>query len=180
MKNWLLWLVIGIISIIGGIICLANPLQASITAEKLAGWFFVFIGVLQVITAWRAKGFSAKLWAGIAGAAGLFVGVSLLQNPLAGIISLTIIIAVLFLFTGLAKLFISFSLRNTKSFMPVLLSGVISIVLSLMVFFNLPMAAVTVLGVLLAIELISNGISLIMLALKLKSDNQNGSIKSVG
>jgi uncharacterized membrane protein HdeD (DUF308 family) len=38
MKHWILWLVAGLVSLLGGIMALANPLAASLTAELLAGW----------------------------------------------------------------------------------------------------------------------------------------------
>lgn len=37
MKHWLLWLVAGVISLLGGLFALANPLAATLTAELLAG-----------------------------------------------------------------------------------------------------------------------------------------------
>ena len=51
-----------------------------------------------------------------------------------------------------------------------ILSGAISVLLGCMILSNFPMSAAVVLGVYLAIELISNGISLIILSLARKSD----------
>jgi len=38
MKHWILWLVAGVVSLLGCIMALANPLAVSLTAELLAGW----------------------------------------------------------------------------------------------------------------------------------------------
>ena len=170
MKNWFLWLIVGIISILGGFLALANPLAASITAETLAGWTFVIVGFAQLYAVWAAQGFGAKMWAGITGIAVLFLGFNLLAHPLAGVVALTWVVAVLFLVAGVAKILTSFSLRGTGFFLPVLISGILSVVLAIMILGNFPSSAVSILGVLLAIELISNGIALISLALKRKED----------
>ena len=42
-----LWLVVGIISILGGIFAFFNPLSASFAAEQLAGFVFLLVGILQ-------------------------------------------------------------------------------------------------------------------------------------
>ena len=173
MKNWLLWLSVGIISIIGGVMALLNPLAATIAAERIAGWTFLIVGVLQMITAWRAKGFGATLWAGWVGLASLLVGISLLHNPLAGVVSLTMIVAILFLVSGAAKLITSFSLRGTVFFLPMLLPGIISIALALLILSNFPASAVSILGILLAVELISNGVALVALSLSRKTTAQS-------
>lgn len=170
MKNWFLLMFIGIISIFGGFLALANPLKASIAAEQLAGWTFLIVGVVQIVTFMRSEGLGARVWAALVGAAGVFIGVSLLANPLSGLISLTMIVALLFFCTGIAKVFVSFSLRGSDFFWPVLMSGVISVVLAVMIFANFPMSATRILGILLAIELISNGVSLIAISMKRKSE----------
>ena len=168
MKNWLLWLIVGIISIIGGFMALANPLAASITAERLAAWTFIIVGCLQVFSAFRAEGFGAKLWAAIGGAAGLFVGVSLFNNPMAGVVTLTVIVGLLFFVAGITKILMSFALRRSPLFMPVTVSGVLSLLLGFMILSNFPGSAVISLGLMLAVELISNGVALIALSLQRK------------
>jgi uncharacterized membrane protein HdeD (DUF308 family) len=165
MKNWLFWLIIGLISIVGGIIALFNPLAASMAAERLAGWIFLIVGLLQIFSAFRERGWAASIWAGLIGLLGVVVGVSLLQNPLAGVVSLTVLVAILFLIVGISKIIMAMQIRGARFFWLVMLSGIISIVLAVMIFANIPVAAATVLGILLAIELISNGASLIALSL---------------
>lgn len=168
MKNWFLWMIVGIISIIGGFLALANPLAATITAEKLAAWIFLFVGILQIVSAFQAEGFGAKIWAVLGGLVGIFVGISLLYNPIGGIITLTMLVGILFLVVGIAKTIMSFSLRGTGFFWPVLLSGLLSLLLAFMILSNFPASAVSILGILLAVELISNGIALVFLSLQRK------------
>ncbi len=157
-----LWLVVGIISILGGIFALFNPLSATFAAEQLAGFTFLLVGILQFIALFRAHSTTGKVLAAIGGVLGVLIGIELLQNPLQGILTLTMVVAILFMATGIVRVVVAFGLRKTVAFIPLLISGLISIVLAIMIFSGYPQSATYMLGVLLAVELISNGISLIM------------------
>lgn len=159
-----LWIILGILSIVAGILALANPLAATLTAERLAGWSFLFIGILEIIAVFQKASWSGRIWALLVGVAFALLGISLLANPLEGVLSLTLTVAALFLATGILKILMAFSLGRGNGFMLVLLSGALSVVLALMIFANFPASAVSILGVLLAIELISGGVSMIALS----------------
>lgn len=169
MKHWFLWLIAGIILIIGGFLALANPLAATLTATAIAAWTFLIGGALQLYAAFTQEGSGSKIWPALAGIAGIILGIALFNNPFAGVISLTILVAMLFFVIGLSKIFVSFSFKGTSAFWPLLISGALSLILALMIFSNFPASAVTILGILLAVELISNGVSLVMLSLYSKS-----------
>ena len=160
--NRTLWLVIGIISILGGIFAFFNPLSATLAAEQLAGFIFLLVGVLQFIALFRAHSTTGKVLAAIGGVLGVLIGIELLQDPLQGILTLTMVIAILFMATGIVRVVVAFGLRRTVAFVPILLSGLLSIILAIMIFTSYPQSATYILGILLAVELISNGISLIM------------------
>ena len=159
-----LWIILGIISILAGLLALANPRAATLTAEQLAGWAFLILGVLQFIAIFQQRDWSGRIWSLLLAAAFTILGLSLLANPLAGIVSLTITAAVMFLFTGIAKIVMSFSLRDTGAFWPVMLSGAVSLLLAVMIFANFPASVASILGILLAVELISSGASMIALS----------------
>ena len=157
-----LWLVVGIISILGGIFAFFNPLSASFAAEQLAGFVFLLVGILQFIALFRAHSTTGKVLAAIGGVFGILIGIELLTNPLQGILTLTMVIAILFMATGVVRVVVALGLRKTVAFIPLLISGIISIALAIMIFTSYPQSATYILGVLLAVELVSNGISLIM------------------
>ncbi|MBE2899186.1 DUF308 domain-containing protein, partial [Pasteurellaceae bacterium 20609_3] len=53
MKNWHIWLAIGVLSIAFGIIAVINPFAASIAVEQLIAGIFIFIGLIQIYSAWK-------------------------------------------------------------------------------------------------------------------------------
>ena len=169
MKNWYSWLIIGIISILFGLIAILNPFAASITVEQLISWIFIVVGAIQIYSAWKTQRFS---WVMLSGVIGLLVGLMMLTNPLAALVSLTTMISILLLLIGIAKLLASWKLRATPYFGFVMFSGLLSVLISIVIFANLPGAAATLLGLLLAIELISNGISLLAYSVIIKKLEQ--------
>ncbi|WBU63757.1 HdeD family acid-resistance protein [Paracoccus aerodenitrificans] len=164
MTGRILWIVIGVLSILAGILALANPFAATLTAELIAGWSFLFIGILQIFAAFQARGWGGRIWVILLGIACIFLGIMLLRNPLVGIVSLTLMVAVLFLVEGIFKVVMSFDFRGTNAFWLLLLSGALSVLLAIMIFGNFPSSAATILGILLAVELISNGVTMIALS----------------
>lgn len=95
------------------------------------------------------------------------LGIFLLKNPLQGIVSLTYAIAVMLFFAGAARLLLAFGVEGGARWF-LILSALLSWLFGVMIFGNFAGAAFSLLGVLLAVELISNGVSLIMLALAKK------------
>ncbi len=170
MAHWIWWLIVGIIGIVGGFFALLNPFAATIAAELIAAWFFLIAGAVQVIAAFQREGWATRIWALILAAAFLWLGFVLLFNPLAGIIALTMAAAITFLVTGVAKVFFAFAARGSGYFWPILLSGIVSVVLAMMVFSNFPQSAAVLLGVLLAVELLSNGAALVSFALFVRNN----------
>lgn len=158
------WTLIGVLSILGGLMALYNPAVASLTAEMLTGWIFLLAGILQAFVAFRAEGGANRIWVLLGGLLAVAIGVMLLGNPLKGLVALTLIVATLFLVSGLVKLIAAWPLRQTNLFWFLLVSGAVSVLLALMILANFPASAASVLGILLAVELLSNGVALITLA----------------
>lgn len=82
----------------------ANPFAATLVAEWLAGWSFLFSGIAIAVSAFFNKS-SAGAWAMslIVGIAVLLLGVFLLANPLEGVVSLTIMVGFFLVTTGIGR-----------------------------------------------------------------------------
>lgn len=161
------WYILGGLSLIAGFFALFNPVAATVAAETLAGASFLAIGILQLIVAFRQEGWKARIWAIVIAVAFIALGVSLLANPLAGIISLTILTATMLFATGLGKVFMAWSFEDRRVFWTVLVSGLLSFALSLMIFFGIPGTLATTLGIFFAVELISTSTAFIAVGVNL-------------
>ena len=170
MRNWFLWMIAGVISLFGGFFALANPLAATLTAELLAGWMFVAVGVMTMVSAFGDQGWGGRILSILIGLIILILGIDLIANPLAGVVSLTLVVAIGLIVMGVLRILLAFRSDFAQLRWVLILSGAISLLLGAMIMSNFPQSAALVLGVYLAVELISNGVSLIVLSLALKSE----------
>lgn len=165
MSTRILWIVLGAFSILVGILALADPLAATLAAEQMAGWAFLILGILQLkVVVLQDPGRSFWNWEIAMGAVLFLIGMVLVFKPLEGILSLTLAVASLFLVSGIVRVVLAFTLRGSGAFWVVLLGGAVAIALGAMIFANFPASAATVLGVLLGVELISTGVTMIALS----------------
>jgi len=167
-RTWTWMAVLAVLCIIGGFLALLNPFGATILAVVLAGWIFLMQGVIQVVHAFRVRDWPGFIWSLGLGVLSLIVGIVLVADPLAGSVSLTLLVAVLLLMTGVAKTMFAFALRPASGWVWVLASGLISVALGVMILAGLPASAATILGLLLGIELVSNGVLFLFVALGLR------------
>jgi uncharacterized membrane protein HdeD (DUF308 family) len=175
MNNWVLLLIAGIIALLGGILALFNPLAATLTAVMLTGWVLLIVGVIEIVGVFSATGWGARLLSLVLGVLTVLLGLYILGNPIISAVVLTWIVGIFFLATGATKVILSFGLRGTGYFWAVMLSGIVSIVLGVMVLSNFPYSSASILGILLAVELISTGVANIALSLRLR---ETGPVKA--
>lgn len=95
----------------------------------------------------------------------LFLGFHIVGEPLKGTLTLTFAAAILLLAAGIFRILMAFAVDGGQVRMILIISGIISLLLGGMILANFPQSATVVLGLFLAIELISNGVSLIVLSL---------------
>ncbi|NLI17323.1 MAG: sulfate permease [Actinomycetales bacterium] len=153
--------ILGILIVIGGFVLLGNVVFATAISVLLLGWIALLSGVVLLIGSLfriRTGGFwSAALGGAILAVLGLFI----LRNPLIGAVSLTLMAGSLFLASGLARVVAAFNTREARWLL--VFSGVISIGLGLWVFFNIGAATLSLLGTLVGIQTLLEGLTLIMI-----------------
>ena len=172
MKGWIWWFISGLLSLLGGLFALANPLAATLTAELLTGYLFIAVGAMMLVSIFSDTKWGSRILSLLLGLALLLLGFSLVSDPLKGIVSLTIVVAVMMLIAGVFRIILAFGASDSGARVILILAGLVSLVLGAMILLNFPWSAAVVLGILLAVELISNGISLIVVSLAAKSENE--------
>lgn len=151
--------ILGILIIIGGFILLGNVVLTTAVSVLLLGWIALLSGVILVVSAFfRIK--TGGFWSAALGGAILAVlGLFMLRNPLIGALSLTLMAGSLFLASGLTRVITAGHFKEARWLLVV--SGVVSIGLGLWVLFNIGTATLTLLGTLVGIQTLLEGITLI-------------------
>jgi uncharacterized membrane protein HdeD (DUF308 family) len=112
----------------------------------------------------QLRGKQGFWWKVTASILSLAAGVLLLAFPLAGVVTLTLIVAVFFLASGLLKTVLSLQWRPLSGWGWLLLSGIVSILLGGTILVAFPASAAWVIGLLVGITLLLDGWWLIGLA----------------
>lgn len=171
MKTSTLSIVTGALTLLGGLIALIFPFPASLAVTVFVAVFFLLSGAAGLYAGVFNRDLPARGWVLVFGLLNVVLGVWLLARPLEALVSLTLIVGLLFVLTGAGRVWYAFSFRGTAAFWLLLLSGVVSAALGLYVLFNIALAAPILLGLLLAIELISMGVALISVGVALRKSS---------
>ena len=165
--HWVLFLVEGIVLVVLGILAIAIPQIATLAATLFIGWLFLISGVVGLITTFMARGAPGFWWALLSAVLGIAAGLVLLIWPVSGVVTLTLLLIVFFTLEGV--LTIMYALDHKKELSGrwgwMLASGVVDLVLAAMIFAGLPGTAAWALGLLVGINMLFGGTSLIAMAL---------------
>ena len=164
-KRHSLWyLVQSGLMIFAGIVALLYPALSSVAVVIFLGWLLIIAGILQAISLIGAR-HVPHFWLQLVSVA-LFVivGVLFLRNPGESLVTLTLLLIVLFLIEGISKVIFALTIRPLPNWGWVLGSGIIGILLAFYLWASIPVTAIWLIGVLLGIELICEGVALGRLA----------------
>ena len=149
--------------VLAGILALLYPLFATAAIIYFLGWLLILTGIFQgisLIGAHRVPHFWIQL---LSLALAVVVGVLFVRDPEIALDAVTLLLIVFFLVEGISKVVFSLTIRPFPNWGWVLASGLIGIVLAMFLFSN-PATVVWVLGLLISIHLISEGVALGYLA----------------
>ncbi len=112
----------------------------------------------------------ARHWRGhrLSLAASLFalgIGAVLVMFPQSGILSLALLVAVFFIASGVLRILLAWRLKPMDHWLWLLFSGALGLLMALLILLLWPEAAGWVIGILLGIDLLFSGVTLILLAL---------------
>ncbi|WIY26588.1 HdeD family acid-resistance protein [Parasedimentitalea psychrophila] len=170
MSDSMKWILLGALSLFFSILVLGNTVIATMAVTTLTGAMLMVAGVFQVIGGFSStESMASKVFAILMGLLLGFLGTNFLFNPLQGAISLTMLVLILLLSSGVVRLIFAWRMRSTGYFWPMILSGAISVLLAGYIWTNFAAASLTFLGIMLGIELMMNGFSLIVIGLSGRS-----------
>jgi uncharacterized membrane protein HdeD (DUF308 family) len=167
-RSWGWFLTLGIALVFLGLMALSFAVLATLTSVIFFGWLLIVGGVLSVAHAFvrrRWGGFFLELFAGILYAV---VGLMVVGNPAVAAEALTLLIAVFLTIGGIFRIIAALTVRF-HHWIWVLLNGVISLLLGVMIWRQMPGASYWVIGLFIGIDMIFYGWSLIMLAMTVRS-----------
>jgi len=170
-RHWLLFLILGCAVIVIGTLAIIFSCVATLATVALFGTFLLVCGVMHLvnaITGYNWRGFFIHLLIGVLY---VVVGMVMLNHPLSAAAGLTLMMAAIFMASGILRIVISL-LERFHGWPLVLLSGFISLALGIFIWRHFPEASLMVIGLFVGIDLVFSGAAWVMLALSVKNLSQ--------
>jgi uncharacterized membrane protein HdeD (DUF308 family) len=159
---------LGVLFLLGGLIAIALPFFASLAASIFFGWLVMFAGFIHLLYAWSQRRAGALLWQVLIGIVYLTAAFYMLAVPVAGMIALTLVLALYITFAGIFELAFFFRLQKLRGAVWFLVDGLMSLLLAGLIFFRWPSSSLWAVGSLVGISLLLSGIARIVLPIGLR------------
>src|SRR5262245_29023484 len=160
--EWWWFLVLGILLMVSGVVALSYPFVASVAVVMVLGASLLISGIATIVAAFWAGKWSALLLQLLLGIFYAVMGFLIMDTPVSSTVSLTLVVAVLFIVMGITRSVAALAIRFPQ-WGWALLSGALSTLLGIMIYKNLPEAALWAVGTLVGIQLIFDGWFWVML-----------------
>jgi len=165
-KDSLGWCIgLSILMILTGVLAIALPQVAGIAVNLVVAWLLAFSGAAHLVFAWHTRTTRGALWELLLGVLYIVVGAYLLLHPVAGLVTLTLALAIYLFAEGVLELILSFRLRPMAGSGWLLFDGIITLILGVMIWRTWPSSTAWVIGTLVGISMLFSGISRLMLSL---------------
>jgi uncharacterized membrane protein HdeD (DUF308 family) len=156
--RWKWFLAFGVVLAVLGLIALWNAVDATLITTIYVGFLLIVGGVAQLFAAFTMPGpLSGRLLNAIIGVLYVIVGFDLVADPLAGAITLTIIIAIVLIADGVLRLWSALSERPRHALLLAAI-GVINILLGIWLWSGIPASGVAI-GFFVGFQLLMAGIA---------------------
>jgi uncharacterized membrane protein HdeD (DUF308 family) len=158
----------GVALIVLGVLAVASPALAAVAVNAVISWLIVLAGVVHLSLAFYAHKAGSVLWKLLVGLAYAFFGVYLIAHPSLGVVSLTLVLASLFLLEGIFDIALFFQMRAIGGSGWILADGIITLALGLMIYLQWPSSSNWAIGTLVGVSLIISGVTRLMLSLAVR------------
>ncbi|WP_063800504.1 HdeD family acid-resistance protein [Bradyrhizobium lablabi] len=165
--RWMAFLFEGILLALLGLAAMIVPPLASLAVTIFLGWMFLIGGVAGLFVTYLSRQMPGFWWSLFSAALAVLAGGVLLARPMQGILTLTIIVGAYFLAEGVVTIMYALEHRRELSerWSWLLMSGVMDLVIAFIIVAGLPDSAQWAIGLLVGINLVLGGASMVGMAL---------------
>lgn len=154
---------VGLLMLGIGVLSMLAPLTSAVAITVTVGVLLMIGGGGQIALALRAGVLGKGLLLVLTGAVSALVGLLLVLQPLTGIATITLFLAVYFLVSGILAVIAAFNLRPDAGWRWMLASGVVTFLLGLLIWRQWPLSGAWAIGVLFGVQLASSGAALVVI-----------------
>ena len=165
--HWKAFLFEGIVLALLGLAAMILPPLASLAVAIFLGWMFLISGIAGLFVTYWARLMPGFWWSLFSAALAVLAGGILLAKPEQGVVTLTIVVGAYFLAEGVITIMYALEHRRELSerWSWLLISGVMDLLIAFIIVAGLPDSAQWAIGLLVGINLVLGGASLVGMAL---------------
>jgi len=178
-RHWRLFVFEGLTLTLLGCLAIIIPSVTNSSVTSLLGWLFVVSGAIGLVTTFWAKQTPGFWWSAVSALLAVLVGITLIANrsqdlyggligwPFSAQGPMRLILVLFFMIEGGASIMFAFEHRRQFSgrWAWMLVSGIVDHILGAIIVFNLPGTSAWTMGLLVGINMIVGGTSLIAMGL---------------
>ncbi|MDO9429929.1 MAG: DUF308 domain-containing protein [Pseudomonadota bacterium] len=155
---------LGVVLLLSGILVLTDIMLVKTVSAWVIGGAAVVAGAFELIHAFWTKGWASATPRILLGFLYVVFGLVLITQPSFRGVFLTYALGFALVLSGLVRLPVGFKLSTSLGRLLIMLSGAFGIVAGLIILSGWPISGIQVIGTLLAIDLISQGIGWLVVA----------------
>jgi uncharacterized membrane protein HdeD (DUF308 family) len=170
--HWKVFLIEGILLAVLGLAAMIVPPLASLAVTIFLGWMFLVSGIGGLVLTFWARQMPGFWWSLISAVLAIGAGIILLAQPVQGTLTLTIVVGAYFLAEGVATIMYALEHRRELSerWSWLLVAGLMDILIAGIIITGLPGSAVWAIGLLVGINMLFGGATLIGMALAARNN----------
>jgi uncharacterized membrane protein HdeD (DUF308 family) len=160
---------LSVLMIVAGFVAIASPALAGVAISVFVAWVLIFSGCMHLVFSWSTRTSGGFLWELLVGILYLVIGVYLLRQPVAGLQSLTLALAIYLFVEAVLEFALGFAVRPARGSGWLLFDGVVTLILALMIWKTWPSSSAWAIGTLVGVSMLFSGTSRLMLSLAARS-----------
>lgn len=137
-SHWLLFILVGALLIMAGLVAFTVPAVSSIAPSELLGLVLAFVGIVQIVQSGKMQGEALFAWHLTLGLLAALGGVLLYLDPFPGIVTITALMAIVFALHGLTQIAFALKVRQLNGWHWFVISGCIALVVAGLLTMKLP------------------------------------------
>jgi len=162
-KNWWLFLILGLVTVIAGILAIVYPGITLLALGIFAGVSLLMIGVMEIVEAFAES--EARAMNAVIGVLSLLAGLVCLRRPGESLLAIIIVLGFWLIIEGVIRFIASFAVLEDRALMMGL--ALLDIILGVLIL-ALPELSLVTLAILFAISLLARGGFAIVTAFRLR------------
>jgi uncharacterized membrane protein HdeD (DUF308 family) len=167
-RSWGWYMALGIVLMLVGAYAIYAGEAATIASVLVLGSVLLIAGVAQLIGALMARGAGHVILALLVGVLDIVVGLMLLQHPQIGALSITLLLAALWVFSGVYR-FITALWLQFPQYGWMALYGTLSFILGMLLWIQWPISATWFIGFVVGLNVVFAGVVWCAIALRLRT-----------